>query len=237
MPLNPPLKKHLTRKDKIKDIFIILIGIIALIIAAAVILNTVVKTVGGYLVAEDYEELSELDADCILVLGAGAWDDKPCPMLEDRLKTAIDIYKNGLAPAIILSGDGNVTPYSEPHVMYTFSLEQGVEENAIYTDYHGYSTYESIQRAKEVFGVKKIIIVTQSYHLPRALYIAQSMGLEAMGFPSDLRSYRGQYYFNAREGIARVKEFITCNITHPEALHLEESFPVGNLNGSESRRK
>lgn len=150
--------------------------------------------------------------DCIFVLGCGVKaDGSPSDMLRDRLLTAIELYRQGVAPEIFLSGDGEKEDYNEIRVMKAFCLDQGVPETDIRTDPYGLSTYNSLYRAG-LYGIKRPVIVTQEYHLYRALYIAQSCGLEAVGVPSDLRRYRAQIYRDLREVLARCKDFYATQI-------------------------
>lgn len=169
------------------------------------------------------QELS--DADCILVLGAGIRENKPTPMLNDRLEEAISLYQNKKAPKIIMSGDHSREDYNEVGVMKEFAISQGIPSSDIFMDHAGFSTYESLYRAKEIFQAKKVIIVTQDYHLYRALYIANALGIEAVGYPSNPRSYNGQIKRDIREIIARCKDVITC-IVKPEPTYLGEIIPV-----------
>lgn len=165
------------------------------------------------------------DADAILVLGAGIWIDKPSPMLEDRLLEAINLYEQNVAPKIIMSGDHARVEYDEVNSMKSFAIEKGIPSEAIFMDHAGFSSYESIYRAKEIFGVKKIIIVTQKYHLYRALYIANQLGIEAYGVPSNPRNYIGQTKREIREFLARNKDVFQC-ILKPKPTYLGEAIPI-----------
>ena len=163
--------------------------------------------------------------DCILVLGAGIWGDKPSPMLEDRLNEAIDLYKSGISNKIIMSGDHGTTTHDEVNIMKSYAIEKGVNSEDIFMDHAGFSTYESMYRAKEIFGVNKVLIITQKYHLYRSVYIANKLGLDAYGKNSDPRKYRGQVYRDLREIIARNKDFFSC-IFKPKPTYLGEAIPV-----------
>ena len=209
---------------KIKMI-ILALSIIILLVAIIVIgLNIyVTKSTEKQIISEnDYSELENID--CILILGCGIWGDSPSPMLEDRLNQGIALYKKSPCK-IIMSGDHGKEDYDEVNVMKKYAIENGVSSSDIFMDHAGFSTYESIYRAKEIFGVKKMIIVTQKYHLYRALYIANSFDIEAYGVNSDPRQYTGRYYRELREVFARNKDFITC-IFKPSPTYLGESIPV-----------
>lgn len=142
------------------------------------------------------DEAATLDADAILVLGAKVWEDgSPSGILEDRLITALDLYARGASDRLLASGDHGQTDYDEVNAMKTYAVERGVPSSAVFTDHVGFSTYESLYRARDVFEVQTVIIVTQWYHLYRALYIARSLGLTAYGVASDLREYPGMPVF------------------------------------------
>ena len=184
----------------------------------------VVKTTKNQIITSD--KISDLkDIDCILVLGAGIWGDKPSPMLEDRLNEAISLYKQNVSAKIIMSGDHGREEYDEVNIMKDYAIEKGVPSEAIFMDHAGFSSYESIYRLREIFEAKKVVIVTQKYHLFRALYIANQFDLEAYGVNSDPRRYVGAAYRELREVLARNKDFIQC-IIKPKPTYLGETIPV-----------
>ncbi len=158
------------------------------------------------------EEAARLEnVDCILVLGCLVRaDGTPSDMLADRLTVGCELYESGVADKLIFSGDHGQNDYDEVSAMKDFALDREIEAEDIFLDHAGFSTYESVYRAKEIFGAKKIVIVTQKYHLYRALYIAKSLGLDAYGVASDLNTYRGQSYRDAREVLARCKDVAYC---------------------------
>lgn len=207
-------------KKIIKYIAIILIIIIAIIL----IINFYVKaTTKKQIISETEANIENID--CIVVLGAGIWGDKPSPMLEDRLLQAISLYNNNVSSKIIMSGDHGTQDYDEVNIMKQFAIEKGVASEDIFMDHAGFSSYESIYRAKEIFQAKKIIIVTQKYHLYRAIYIANQLGIEAYGVGSDPRQYVGATYREIREILARNKDFVKC-IFKPEPTYLGDTIPV-----------
>ena len=170
--------------------------------------------------------------DCILVLGCGVYDDTPSHMLEDRLLQGIELYFNGAGGKLLMSGDHGRENYDEVNVMKNFALDRGVPSEDVFMDHAGFSTYESMYRAKEIFKAEKILIVTQEYHLYRAIYDARALGIEAYGVASDPRSYSGQIYRDVREVLARNKDFLFC-IFKPEPTYLGEEIPVyGNGNAT-----
>lgn len=218
------------KKKLIKiGLILLIIGVAMMIIVLAV--NGFVKSSTKNQILEEGEWSSLDDVDCILVLGAGVWGDRPSPMLEDRLLEGIKLYKNNVSPKIMMTGDHGTKEYDEVNVMKAFAIENGVPSGDIFMDHAGFSTYESIYRARDVFAAKKIIIVTQEYHLYRALYIANELGIEAYGAPSDPRQYVGALYRELREILARNKDFIQC-IFKPKPTYLGEVIPIfgdGNL--------
>lgn len=204
-------------------IFIIIIAIIILGINLYVILSTKKQIIKE----EKYKELS--DIDCIIILGAGIVEGKPSHMLEDRLLEGIKLYQNNISDKIIMSGDHGRKEYDEVNVMKNYSIQKGVPSENIFMDHAGFSTYESIYRARDIFKARKVLIVTQKYHLYRALYIANQLGVEAYGVGADPRQYVGKTYREMREILARNKDFIKC-IFKPEPTYLGETIPV-NGNG------
>ena len=188
----------------------ITIAISMVLIAVFSISGAIVKTTEDNIIsAEDAAALE--DVDCIIVLGAGLKSDgSPSDMLTDRLLTGIELVENGADAKLLLSGDNSGAYYNEVGAMLAFVSDKGIAEERVLLDNEGFSTFESICRAVEEFGAKKVIIVTQGYHLHRALYIARQFRLEAYGVSADLRSYRGQLYRDVREHLARVKDFYKC---------------------------
>lgn len=149
----------------------------------------------------------QADVDCIIVLGCKVRPDgTPSDMLEDRLYRGIELYTAGSSPKLLMSGDHGQTEYDEVNVMKEFAVACGVPSEDVFMDHAGFSTYESIYRAKEIFGADKVLIVSQEYHLYRALYIANALGMEAYGVNADLRSYAGQSKRDLREVLARIKD-------------------------------
>ncbi|MBQ8215919.1 MAG: YdcF family protein [Clostridia bacterium] len=164
--------------------------------------------------------------DCILVLGCYVHPGgNPSGMLEDRLAVGIDLYDKGAAPKILMSGDHGRTNYNEVAAMKKRAIEEGVPSSDVFMDHAGFSTYESVYRAKEVFGAKKILIVTQEYHLYRALHVAEALGVEAYGVSADLHSYWGQSQRDLREVAARCKD-VLYGIFRPEPTYLGQPIPL-----------
>jgi Uncharacterized membrane protein len=206
----------------ISTIVLVTIVIVAFLINFFVIFRTKKNIISE-------EQASQLEGvDCILILGAGIWGDRPSPILEDRLLQGIALYKQGVAPKIIMSGDHGKVDYDEVNVMKKFAIDNGVPSEDIFMDHAGFSSYDSVYRAKKIFGANKIVMVTQKYHLYRSLYIAKGLNVEAYGVASDPRQYTGQEYREIREIVARNKDFFKC-IVKPNSTYLGDTI---SLNGS-----
>ena len=187
------------------------------------------------------EQAAELDkVDCILVLGCGVRDDgSPSGMLNDRLLQGIALYNAGVSDRLLMSGDHGRVDYDEVNLMKQFAIDHGVPSEDIFMDHAGFSTYESMYRARDIFQVKKIIIVTQRYHMYRALYVAQAMGMEAYGVESDPRQYGGQKMGDLRELLARPKDLI-YTIVMPKPTYLGDAIPVsgdGNVTNDKEENR
>lgn len=175
------------------------------------------------------------DYDCVLVLGCGVWGDRPSHMLEDRLLVGIELCKNGASEKLLMSGDHGRDEYDEVNVMKKFATDRGLASEDVFMDHAGFSTYESMYRARDIFKAKKVLIVTQEYHLYRAIFVARRLGLDAYGVTSDLRDYGGQIFRDIREILARNKDFV-YTIVQPEPTYLGEAIPVQG-NGDKTNDK
>ena len=156
----------------------------------------------------------EQEFDCILVLGAGLRaDGSPSSMLQDRVQVACDLYAaasgEGRAVPLLMSGD-HTGDYNEVAAMKELAVRLGVPSEDVFLDHEGYSTYESLCRAREVYGARRVLIVTQEFHLPRALFIARELGMDAVGVPADLRPYARQFLQDGREMLARYKDLFVA---------------------------
>ena len=181
---------------------------------------------GSGISESEIEECKSIDPQCILVLGCAVWlDNEPSPMLRDRLDTAIALYKAGVAPKLLLSGDNSIVEYSEPDCMLQYTLAQGVPPEDIFLDYAGFSTYESAYRSHAVFMADRLIVVTQKYHLFRALKACDALGIEAKGVASNQQKYAGRYYREAREVLARCKDLVK-GIIKAKPTFLGDEIPV-----------
>ena len=214
---------------KAKKILIALLVAVLLIGLCVLGVNIFVKSsVSDKIVT--VEKAKAMNADCIRVLGAGLRPDgKPTWMLEDRINVGDELYKNHAAPKIIMSGDHGRESYDEVNAMKKYAKSEGVPSKDIFMDHAGFETYDTMYRARDVFGAKKVIIVTQKYHLYRAMYAAKKLGLDAYGVSATKRKYDNkQWIRDIREWLARVKIFGKC-ITKPKPKFLGKKI---DLSGS-----
>ena len=207
------IKRFLLRLLLIIIVFAMVGGLACVLINSRVIRTTedkIIYTVMGDVEIKSFavENLKNFNADCIMVLGCGIEDEEtPSPMLRDRLDVGIELYKQGAAPKILLTGDNGTEQHNEIHVMLKYTKEAGVPEKDIFCDYAGFSTYDSMYRAASIFNAEKVIVVTQTYHQYRALYIGEKLGIDVMGVASDQETYFGQSFRESREILARIKDF------------------------------
>lgn len=208
------------------------LGLLAIAILGAVAIFAIdahVRSSAAPRIVSADEAASLSDVDCVLVLGCGVHPDgRPSDMLADRISQAVALYENGTSPKLLMSGDHGRADYDEVNVMRNAAVQAGLPADDVFIDHAGFSTYESMYRARDVFGAKRIVIVSQEYHLYRALYVAERLGLDAYGVSADLRPYAGQEARELREVLARNKDFLTA-IMQPSPTFLGD--PI-SLSGS-----
>lgn len=199
------------------------ITVMVLAVAVVGVTNAIViKTGSDKIVTADQAQTA--DAQCVLVLGASVLPDgTPSEMLRHRLDVGIQLYKQGVAPKIIMSGDNGTESYNEVQSMKAYAVAQGVPSEDIFCDHAGFSTYESMYRAQSIFGVERMVVVTQTYHLYRALYTATELGMEVCGVSADLNTYSRQAYYDFREVLARTKDVFQT------AIHAKPTFDGGTI--------
>ncbi len=217
------------KKIKIKNIagriiFILIMAAAAAGVAAMTVNSSVIRNEKDNIavsISPGHEEVTEkdvaalkkVDPQCVMVLGAGIVDSEtPSDMLSDRLDAAVMLYRKGVAKKILLTGDNGTGGHNEIHVMLNYMLDKGIPEEDLFCDHAGFSTYESMYRAKSIFEADRMVVITQTYHLYRALYIAEKMGYRAVGCASDQASYAGQPLREIREVIARNKDFFMVRL-------------------------
>ncbi len=207
---------------------------VALAIVAVFAVTNVVTIVGSKGSIVNADEASISSADAIVVLGASVFaDGTPSGILQDRLDDGIALYFAGVAPKLIMSGDNGTESYNEVRVMKQYAIAQGVPSEDIFCDHAGFSTYESMYRAKYVFGCQRIVVATQTYHLYRALWSAKSLGMQATGVSSDYHEYQKQLQYDIREVPARTKDFFKALFRMPstyvgDAISLDQDGDVTN---------
>ena len=226
-----------TKKKTLRRLLSIFLCLCILGITTLAVINSIVKLSTGKQIISSEEAAKLEDVDCILVLGCFVKDDgRPSDMLHDRLTRGVELYNLGAAPKLLMSGDHGREEYDEVAAMKQFAIDAGIPSEDVFMDHAGFSTYESIYRAKEIFQADKILIVTQEYHLYRALYIADQLGVEAYGVSSDYHTYVGQFMRDFREMLARVKDCATC-IFKPEPTYLGDAIPIfgdGNITNDDT---
>lgn len=226
--------KKLLKNKIIKSIIIAVLCACLLGGVAVVGINAyVISYVNDYILTE--EDLKNENFDCIMVLGAGLWDGEPSPMLQERLDFGLKAYETGCTDKILMSGDHGREEYDEVNKMKDVAIENGVLSDNIFMDHAGFSTYESMYRARDIFQVEKMVIVTQKYHLYRAVYDARKLGIDAYGFAAEKLEY--PITNDVREALARVKDFFYC-IIEPEPTYLGEEIPIsasGSLTDDKTR--
>lgn len=209
---------------KINKLIIAIVILIIIGIIAVFVINQYVKSIANKNIIQEVKNANKSDA--ILVLGCQVMDDGSLSlMLKDRLDKAVELYKQGIAEKIIVSGDHGREEYDEVNAMKTYLIENEIPSENIFMDHAGFSTYESLYRADYIFKVKKITVVTQEYHLYRAVYIGNKLGIETYGVPAAKTEYYGQTSREIREILARDKDFVKC-IFKSKPTYLGESIPV-----------
>ncbi len=178
------------------------------------------------LTTEQGKERSLPVVDAVVVLGCGVrGDGTPSPMLSARLEQGIHLYKAGLAKKLLMSGDHAYQGYDEVNTMKQYAIDAGVPAEDIFMDHAGLSTYDSVWRAKNIFQCETIVLVSQTYHLYRAVYLAERVGMEAYGVSADFQTYAGQDYYDFREFFARGSAFVQ-GIFLPKATFGGEEIPI-----------
>ncbi len=163
-----------------------------------------------------------------IVFGAGLTrSGGPTPVLYDRVATAVDLYNRGVVNKLLLTGDNRFIDYNEPEAMRQTALQLGVPDSALVLDYAGRRTYDSCYRAREIFGVSRAILVTQAFHLDRALYLCDALGLDSIGVVADRRDYTAssRTWWSIRESVATVAAWLDVNVLKPTPV-LGEKIPI-----------
>ncbi len=226
-------RRFIRRVASFFDVHKVLKRIVALFFAACVVAVSLPVAANIYMCAYSsryiitLEEAQKMNVDCALVLGAGVRNGSPTPLLKERLNCGVAVFNTGATNRILMSGDHGREEYDEVNAMKAYAKELDVPSDDIFMDHAGFSTYESMYRAKEVFCVKSAIVVTQKYHLYRAVYDARKLGIEAYGIDAEKLNYSlpVRLYNNSREFLARTKDVLWC-IVKPYPTFLGEAVPI-----------
>ncbi len=207
--------KILTKKN-------ITIGLSAglLLIGVCAVLLLIAHNYSGKLIYK-YDDMDEIPSKPVAIVFGAAVNPNtqlPSDILRDRIVTAIDLYNNGKVEKIIMSGDNRVTHYNEPIVMQRYAELLSVPEEDIVMDFAGRRTYDTCYRAKEIFQIDEAILVTQEYHLYRALYTCNALGIDVVGVSASRQEYIGQGYYDLREIPATLLAMWQVHISHPEPI-------------------
>jgi vancomycin permeability regulator SanA len=214
-----PSKKHI-----IKTCIITVFSILVLFTLSALFIFWHVSNVGSKSI---YSKADVPKSDAIIVLGAYVFPNgQVSEMLADRLDTGIALFEAGKAPKIVVSGDHGHVTYDEVNAMRKYLQARGIKREDIFMDHAGFNTYDSLYRARDIFLIKKAIIVTQKFHLVRALYISKELGLEAYGVTSDNHVYPGILLNNIREIGSRMKAFLQAGVFKPKPKFLGKVIPI-----------
>lgn len=225
-------KEDDTKKDKNKKKWhfslkklLLIFGLLCLAVAVLfVAINAhVIRISAPRLISADAATNLE-KVDCILVLGSSQPNGTLNRVVRERVDTALTLYESGVSQRLLMSGDHGKVNYDEVNAMKQYCVDKGVNPDVIFLDHAGFNTYDSIYRAKAIFGIQKMIIVSQEYHLYRAVYIANELGIEAYGVPAEQEADTA-LITNLRESVARVKDYFSCAF-HIEPTVLGEPIPI-----------
>lgn len=217
------------KKKAVKAIIIVILCLAVIGAASLFIINGYVKSAVKDRLLTAEEAVKTGDVDCIIVLGCQVKSDGSLShMLRDRLVTALELYNAGAAPKLLMSGDHGQTEYNEVGAMKKYATENGVPPADVFMDHAGFSTYETMYRARDVFCVTDCCIVTQKFHISRAVYIARKLGLDAVGYISpEITTFRKKTIlsWNVREYFARIKAFFDV-LFHVKPTYLGDQIPI-----------
>lgn len=206
----PPVIKRLIKITKKFMLYLIITGLFFLLLSRLI--------TAVYSLNRIHSPENITPTPVAIVFGAGLWrDGSPTPILRDRVVIAANLYFAGKVEKILMSGDNRFIDYNEPAAMLNYALELGVPGDAIILDYAGRRTYDTCFRARDIFGLQEVILVTQGFHLPRALYTCGIMGLESTGVPAGHNQYsnRLRFFWQIRETLATLVALIDLHITNP----------------------
>lgn len=203
----------------LRKIIKMLIKLLLILFVAALITFGLPRTITAITARNKIDSVATSPGGNIaIVFGAGLLrDGTPSPVLRDRVSTAAQLYFAGKAQKILMSGDNRFIDYNEPASMQAYAVDLGVPPDAIVLDYAGRRTYDTCYRARHIFGLEEAILVTQKYHLPRALFTCNGIGLKSTGVAADMRTYhpRSLTFWNIRELPASLVALWQVWVSHP----------------------
>lgn len=210
----------------------LIITFVVILILSLIILRVVTHIVYSKRIFENVPELLAVlpvaESRVAIVFGAGVWrSGQPSPVLSDRIATAADLYKQGRVRKVLMSGDNRFVNYNEPIAMREKAVELGIPEKDVVLDYAGRRTYDSCYRAREIFGVESAILITQAFHLDRAMYLCSSMGIDSLGVTADRRAYDRENVlkWELRETFAMAGALLDMKLLHPTPV-MGEKIPI-----------
>jgi len=190
-----------------------------------VLINSYIVYTTESLIKQNLNKLKPVQA--VIILGAGVYNNnRVSSVMYDRLTKGAELYKHKIVRKILVSGDHGRKNYDEVNTAKYWLMKMGVPEKDIFTDHAGFSTYDTLFRAKDIFQVDSAIVVTQKFHLPRAVYLARQKGINVQGYTADRRVYKYQTYYWFRESLARLKDFIKINVFYPDPKYLGKPIPI-----------
>ena len=202
---------------------LVLLGVGAMVLLAPVALRA---WVGQQYAGRTYAQADVPSKPVAIVFGAGYWPSgQLSDALADRMETAIDLYKAGRVNKLLLTGDNRTADYNEPATMAEYAMARGVPREDLVLDYAGRRTYDSCYRAKAIFGVEEVVLVTQAFHLPRALYTCNRLGIDAVGVVADRHRYLRARWYQVREVAALARAWFDLNLLTPVPV-LGDPIPV-----------
>jgi SanA protein len=192
---------------------------LVIILVVGVLILGLSRTITGLqAISRLYDVQNAPQKPVAIVFGAGLTrDGRPTNVLRDRVEAAAHLYFAGKVEKILMSGDNRFSNYNEPGAMRAYALSLGIPDQAIVLDYAGRRTYDTCYRAKAIFGVQQALLVTQNFHLPRARYLCNALGIQADGVSADLHPYRRstQFIWNLRELPASLTALLDVHVRHP----------------------
>lgn len=220
----PKLIKKLTPRWRLKSFIIAACAFLLFGVASFFIIQIYIgKSAENFLV----DAGNAPDADAVMILGALVYKNgSPSYVLKDRLDYGYELYSLGKAKKILVSGDHGTKGYDEVNSMKEYLMQKGVPREDIFMDHAGFNTYDSMYRAREIFGIKKLLISTQQFHMSRSIYIARRLGIDAYGYASEDKPYYNMKYLNFRESFARVKAFLDADILKRKPKYLGDTIPI-----------